>query len=88
MLPPIEILGLFAGFLTAFASMPQTIKMIRHKESKAVSSGTYFMLIGSYALWLIYGFVQGAVSIIFWNVIGIILAAIVLFLKLVAWKEE
>ncbi len=88
MLPPIEILGLFAGFLTAFASMPQTIKMIRHKDAKAVSAGTYFMLIGSYILWMMYGVIQGAVSIVFWNIIGVVLCSIVLFLKLVVWKEK
>lgn len=88
MLPFVEILGLFAGFLTAFSSVPQTIKIIRTKDAKSVSAGTYMMLLGSYFLWLMYGVLQGAFSIIFWNVIGIALGGAVLFLKLVIWKDK
>jgi len=88
MLPAVEILGLFAGFLTAFSSVPQAIKIIKTRDAKSVSAGTYAMLVGSYLLWLIYGVVQGAFSIIFWNIIGLALGGVVLFLKLVVWKEN
>ncbi len=85
---PIEILGLFAGFLTAFSSVPQTIRIIRLKKAESVSAGTYFMLVGSYILWLSYGVIQGAISIIFWNIIGIVLGLTVLILKLFVWNEK
>ena len=82
------MLGLAAGFLTAFASMPQTIKIIKHKEAQSVSAGTYFMLVGSYILWLVYGIIQQAISVIFWNAIGIVLGCAVLVLKLFIWNEK
>ena len=85
-IPAIEILGLMAGFLTAFSTVPQSIKIIKMKKADSVSAGTYFMLLGSYIVWLAYGIVQGALSIIFWNVIGIALGATVLILKLFVWK--
>lgn len=86
-LPLVEILGLVAGFLTAFSTVPQSLKIIKMKQAEAVSAGTYLMLLGSYILWLAYGVIQGAVSIIFWNVIGIVLGGTVLILKLFVWKE-
>lgn len=46
------------------------------------------MLVGSYILWLIYGFIQNAISIIFWNLIGIALGVTVLVLKLFIWNEK
>lgn len=88
MIEPVEILGLAAGFLTAFSSVPQTIRIIKLKQADAVSAGTYFMLVGSYILWLIYGFIQNAISIIFWNLIGIALGVTVLVLKLFIWNEK
>ena len=86
-IPPVELIGLFAGFLTAFSSVPQTIKIIKLKQAASVSAVTYFMLIGSYALWLTYGIILGAVSIIFWNIIALLLGCSVLGLKLFVWKD-
>jgi MtN3 and saliva related transmembrane protein len=85
---PIEILGLLAGFLTAFATLPQTLKILKLKDAKAVATGTYLMLVGSYILWLIYGVVVNAISIIFWNIIAIFLGLIVLYLKIFVWNKN
>lgn len=85
---PIEILGLFAGFLTAFSSVPQTVKIIKMKSAETVSAGTYFMIFGSCILWFAYGFLQNAISIIFWNVVGVISSGTVLILKLFVWNEQ
>ena len=87
MIEPVELLGLAAGFLTAFSTVPQSIKIIKLKHAEAVSAGTCFMLVGSYVLWLAYGVIQGAISIIFWNIIGIVLGVTVLILKLFVWTE-
>lgn len=88
MVAPVEVLGLVAGFLTAFASLPQTIRIIKIKDAGAVSVGTYLMLVGSYILWLVYGIYVSAISIIFWNVIAIVLGLTVLYLKLFIWNKE
>jgi len=84
----IEILGLIAGFFTAFCTIPQSIKIIRTKQADSVSGFTFSMLLASYILWLIYGIILGAISIIFWNVIAIIFGSITLFLKYVVWKAK
>ncbi len=84
----IELIGLLAGFLTAFSTLPQTIKIIRQKESDAVSVVTLLMLTGSYALWLAYGVIQGLISIIFWNIIALAFGIIVLVLKMFIWPTD
>lgn len=84
---PIEILGLFAGFFTAFATLPQTLKIIKMKQADAVSVSTFSMLLTSYVLWFAYGLWASAISIIFWNMIGIALGALLLYLKLFVWNE-
>lgn len=83
----IEILGLVAGFFTAFCTIPQSIKIIRTKEAESVSGFTFSMLLASYVLWLLYGLYLGAISIIFWNVIAIIFGSTTLFLKYIVWKK-
>ncbi len=83
----LEILGLAAGFFTAFCTIPQSIKIIRTKEAEAVSGYTFSMLLASYILWLIYGIIAGSISIVFWNVIAIIFGSTTLFLKYIIWKK-
>jgi uncharacterized protein with PQ loop repeat len=84
----LQALGMVGGFLSAFATLPQAIKIIRLKKAESVSVGTYFVLVASYVLWLIYGVIDGAVSIVFWNVIALFIGGTVLYLKLFAWKED
>ena len=85
-IPAVELIGFAAGFFTAFSTVPQSLKIIRTQKSGDVSSGTYGMLLISYILWLVYGLVQGALSIIFWNIIGVVLGLTILVLKLFVWK--
>ncbi len=82
MIEPVEILGLAAGSLTAFSSVPQTYKIIKFKHAESVSLLTYLMMNASCILWLLYGLLQASVSIIFWNVISILMTATVIILKL------
>lgn len=83
-----EIIGLFAGFLTAFSTLPQTLKIIRSKKSEDVSVGTLLMLNGSYVLWLIYGLTLNLFSVILWNVIALGFGLTVIILRLFVWSED
>ncbi len=87
-IPPVEIVGLVAGFLTAFSSMPQTYRMVKLKQAHSVSLSTYLMLNASCVLWLIYGVLQASVSIVFWNVISIIMTGIVIILKILDMRKK
>lgn len=77
----IELLGLVAGFIGAFAFAPQAFKILRDRDASAVSGLTYAMVLSGALLWAGYGVLRGAPSIIIWNAVAASLAALVLILK-------
>jgi len=78
----IELLGLVAGFIGAFAFAPQAFKILRDRNAANVSALTYTMVLCGALLWCGYGVLRAAPSIIIWNLVAAALAALVLGLKL------
>jgi MtN3 and saliva related transmembrane protein len=78
----IELLGLLAGFIGAFAFAPQAFKILRDRDASGVSALTYAMVLSGALLWGAYGLLRGAPSIILWNAVAACLAGLVLVLKL------
>ena len=88
-LPLVEIIGFIAGFLSVCSTVPQSLKILKSKETEAISTKMFVMLLTSYVLWLVYGLMSGAISIVFWYSIGTVFAALVLLLKFIfRWKEN
>lgn len=63
----VQILGLIAGALTAIASMPQLIKVIKTKNVDDISWLMLVILISGLSLWIWYGFEQDELPIILSN---------------------
>ncbi|WP_265428291.1 SemiSWEET transporter [Chryseobacterium sp. YIM B08800] len=63
----VQILGLIAGVLTAIASMPQLIKVIKTKNVDDISWLMLVILISGLSLWVWYGFEQDELPIILSN---------------------
>jgi MtN3 and saliva related transmembrane protein len=80
-----EALGLVAGFVGAFAFAPQALKILRERDARNVSALSYSMVLIGALLWLSYGVLRAAPSIVIWNVVAAGLAALVLALKL--WRR-
>ena len=78
----VDYIGYVAGFLVTFALVPQIIRVYKLKSAREISliynSG---LLLGLF-LWLAYGIILGLVPIIVWNIIGAVLAAMLLLAKL------
>jgi MtN3 and saliva related transmembrane protein len=77
-----EILGLVAGLFGTFASAPQALKIIRTRQARDVSLTTYLMASTGAVLWGIYGWLESAPSVVFWNIVAILLFAAIIRLKL------
>ncbi|HVY86315.1 MAG TPA: SemiSWEET family transporter [Caulobacterales bacterium] len=77
----IEALGLAAGFVGSFAYAPQAVKIWREKSARDVSALTYSMVLGGNILWMGYGVLRGAPSIVIWNLVAAAIATFVLTLK-------
>jgi MtN3 and saliva related transmembrane protein len=78
---PIETLGLVAGLFGAFAPTLQAIKMIRTRKSADVSLAMFVVALIGAGLWLVYGLLKGAPSIVFWNGVAIAMFVLIVWLK-------
>jgi len=77
-----EIIASIAAFFTMIGYLPQAIKTIKTRDTKAISFWMYFFSIVGVIFWLIFGIMIGNKPIIFKNIVVIILGGAVLWIKL------
>ena len=76
-----EVIGMAAGFLTTVGSLPQIYRVVRTGSAHDLSLGMYLMVVPGVALWLVYGLMDGSVSLIFWNTAATLFNGSLLVLK-------
>ena len=77
----VETLGFAAGFLTTIAFIPQVVKIWRTKSARDVSLPAFATFTVGIAVWVAYGVLKGAPSIVVWNVVTMALAIAILVMK-------
>jgi MtN3 and saliva related transmembrane protein len=77
----VEHIGVLAGTLTTTAFLPQVWKIWRTRTANDISYGMFTMFALGVFLWLVYGILINAPSIIFANGITFVLATLVIVLK-------
>lgn len=77
-----HIIGFIAGFLMSVSFIPQAVKSIKTKDTKALSLSSYSMFVAACVFWLIYGIVLSSPPMILWNSITIGVAGMVLYTKI------
>jgi MtN3 and saliva related transmembrane protein len=75
-------LGLAAGLCTSLSFVPQVLKAWREGDTAAISKRMYVASLIAYGLWIVHGLMIGALPVILFNVINVVLAGIILALKL------
>ncbi len=78
----IQWLGLLAGGLVIFASLPQIIKIIQTKSTKDISLPMYCVQNIGILLWVIFGIMTHSLAIIVTNAIYLIFTLTILYLKI------
>ena len=78
----IEIIWYIAAFWTTVSFLPQAIKTIKTKDTKALSLPMYIMFIFWVFMWLIYWLMITSYPVIIANTITLILASIILWYKI------
>ena len=78
----VEILGFIAGAYTTAAFLPQVFHVWRTRSAADISLGMYCVFLLGVFLWLAYGIIVSALSMIIANGITLLLAGSVLFMKL------
>jgi MtN3 and saliva related transmembrane protein len=77
-----DLIGYVAAALTTSSFVPQAIKTIRSRDTRAISLGMYVTFTIGIALWFVYGVTLGSWPVILSNVLTFLLAAVILALKI------
>jgi MtN3 and saliva related transmembrane protein len=77
-----EFVGMLAAILTTGAFLPQAIKVVRTRETAAISLAMYALFTAGVALWLAYGLMTAQWIIVAANGVTIVFALIILAMKL------
>ncbi|MCX6801849.1 MAG: SemiSWEET transporter [Candidatus Diapherotrites archaeon] len=77
-----ETLGFVAGFLTTISFLPQAIKAWKTKSTKDISLPMYLVFILGVFLWIIYGFMINSLVVMLANVVTLLIALFILYLKI------
>ncbi len=85
---PSALLGYPAAFLTTIAFVPQAWQSWRTRDLSGVSLPMYALFTLGVALWLGYGIAIGSLPVIAANSVTLMLAALVLWLKVLQVKNE
>jgi len=83
-MPLAEIMGGAAAFLTTASFLPQAAKVVRTRETHAISLTMYAMFTAGVLCWGIYGVMTMQWSIIIANVITFVLASTILVMKVLS----
>lgn len=84
----LELIAAIAGTLTTISFLPQTIKTIRTRETKAISFIMYLLFTIGCGFWLFFGVVINNYSIIIANSLTLLLAFIILVIKMMNLKKD
>ena len=77
-----DVLGLTAAFCTTISFLPQAIKVVKTKNTEALSLLMYSVFTVGVVLWLVYGILREDLAITLANFVTLILALVILGLKI------
>ncbi len=78
----IEGIGSLAAIITTLCWVPQAIRVIRTRETRAISLVAQVSLLIGIALWLVYGVLLGSQPLIWANIVTFVLVGMIVVLKL------
>jgi MtN3 and saliva related transmembrane protein len=76
-----EVIGAVAAILTTGSFLPQAAKVLRTRETAAISLVMYSMFTAGVTLWLVFGIYTMQWSIIIANAVTVVLAGLILAIK-------
>lgn len=77
-----EWVGLLAAILTTAAYVPQTMKVLRERNTKSLSLYMYLLITSGIGCWFVFGVMVDSPSLILANGISFVLAFTILVMKL------
>lgn len=83
-----EILGYLGGTCIAIAFLPQTLQIIKKKDTSGLSLPTYIIYCIGIASWILYGIYLKSVQVILFNAISLFFAGAILSLIILNKKNK
>ena len=80
-MPFADLVGTIAAVLTTASFLPQAILVLRTRKTEGISLIMYVLFTTGVALWLAYGLLAGAMPVILANMITLVLATAILWVK-------
>jgi MtN3 and saliva related transmembrane protein len=77
-----DVIGMIAATLTTLCWLPQTIRILRTHDTRAISLTTQATFACGVALWLYYGILIGSWPVIIANSLTLVLVSAILALKI------
>lgn len=84
----VTIIGSLAAVASTVSFTPQAWKIIRTRDTDAISAGMYALTVAGFALWTAYGVLLGQWPLIATNSICLLLSAFILTMKLLPRRER
>jgi MtN3 and saliva related transmembrane protein len=78
----IEAIGIAAALLTTLCWIPQALRTLRTRDTRAISLVTQASFTVGIGLWLVYGILLGSMPLILANAVSFLLVAPILAMKL------
>ena len=78
----IESIGALAATTTTLCWAPQAIRILRTRETRAISLASQSTFAAGLALWLVYGVLIGSWPIIIANILTLALVGLIIAMKL------
>ena len=83
-----SIVGALATICSTTSFVPQAWKVIRTRDTEAISAGMYAVTVVGFSLWLTYGLLLGQWPLIATNGICLALSAFILVMKLLPRRRK
>ena len=78
----VEIIGYIGAFMTTAAFFPQTLQVIRTRDTRSISLAMYVLFTMGICFWLVYGVLIESIPVTIANAITLVLSSIILWMKI------
>jgi MtN3 and saliva related transmembrane protein len=84
----VTLVGAVAAILSTTSFMPQAVKIIRTRDTSAISTGMYVVTVLGFVFWTTYGVLSKAWPVTASNGICLLLSVFILTMKLLPQREK
>lgn len=84
----VTLIGALAAILSTTSFMPQAVKIIRTRDTSAISTGMYIVTVLGFVFWTTYGVLSKAWPVAASNSICLVLSLFILTMKLLPQHDK